>query len=86
MTTEPRRPRTACFLLVLLAAVCIPVCAAPVREEAAFIYLDADVVGTIDTPGLVELSGLASSRIREAASPLNSTRPGVSIVPTTMGS
>ncbi len=34
-------------------------------EQAGFIYRDADVVGTIDTPGLVELSGLAASRIRD---------------------
>jgi len=64
VTTEPR---SACFLLALLVAACVPTCAAPLQEqeEAEFIYRDADVVGTIDTPGLVELSGLAASRIRD---------------------
>jgi len=63
--TEPRKRRTACFLVALLAPTCDPACAATLPKDAGSIYRNAIVVGTIDIPGLVELSGLAASRIRD---------------------
>ena len=57
---------TARRFLSLLVVACIPCCAAPAAEpEPATVYLEPVVVGTIDVPGLIELSGLAASRIRE---------------------
>jgi hypothetical protein len=56
---------TVRFLFALLATAWIPACAAAPREEVVSTDLDANVVATIDIPGLVELSGLAASRIRE---------------------
>jgi hypothetical protein len=51
---------------VLLAFACAAACAAPAAEKkSSSSYRAPEVVGTIDTPGLVELSGLAASRIRD---------------------
>ncbi len=52
---------------VLLALAAAAACAVPAGQlaESPPRYLDPEIVGTIDTPGLVELSGLAASRQRE---------------------
>jgi len=55
---------------MLLVAVSAPDCAqvpaqTEEKKDAALVYGKPAVVGTIDTPGLVELSGLAASRIRD---------------------
>jgi hypothetical protein len=54
------------LLPALLVAASMTACAVPAAEiEPCATYGEPAVVGTIDTPGLVELSGLAASRIHD---------------------
>jgi len=53
-------------MAVLFAFACAAACAVPAAEKkSSSTYRTPGVVGMIDTPGLVELSGLAASRIRD---------------------
>jgi hypothetical protein len=53
------------FLLLLVCTIACNSSAGDTRGPAATAYRDPEVVGTVDTPGLVELSGLAASRARD---------------------